>query len=147
MNLPPLHQLSLRVAPTGNIDEPPVADDFVELKAVLERERDKPAGERAVKDVDNDVYKRLIASVPVWRAYNELERVSREVPDVEGDEAQIEAQTAAIAVAQAQLDAAIQALAGGGATPRTSLITSSTCSPGTATCLKRSRRPCACSKP
>ena len=116
MNLPPLHQLSLRVAPTGNIDEPPVADDFVELKAVLERERDKPAGERAVKDVDNDVYERLIASVPVWRAYNELERVSREVPDVEGDEAQIEAQTEAIAVAQAQLDAEIEALAGGGAT-------------------------------
>ena len=31
MNLPPF-QLSLRVAPTGNIDEPPIADGAIELK-------------------------------------------------------------------------------------------------------------------
>ena len=116
MNLPPLHQLSLRTAPTANIDEPPIADDFVELEVVLQRELNKPADQRAVKDVENAVYERLLASVPMWRAYNELERVSREVPNVEGDEAQITAQTAAIAVAQAQLDAATEALAGGGAT-------------------------------
>ena len=118
MNLPSLHRLSLRAASTERIDETPIEDDFDELRVVLQRELDKPAGERVLEDADDAVYQRLLASVPVWRAYAELVRVSKTVPDVEGYDAKRAAQTAAINAAEARFNAAISASAGAGATPK-----------------------------
>ena len=119
MNLPSLHRLSLRAAPTGRIGEPPVGDDFDALEAVLRRELQKPVDERAENNPDDTIYTRLLASVPVWRAYAALVAASTAVPgdDTLDYDARVAAQDAAIATAQAQFDAAVSAAGGNGATP------------------------------
>ena len=119
MNLPSLHRLSLRAASTGRIDEPPIGDDFDALEVVLRRELQKPVDQRAEKNPDDTIYIRLLASVPVWRAYAALVAASKAVPgdDTLGYDARVAAQDAAIATAQAQFDAAVSAADGNGATP------------------------------